>query len=588
MNLDEIIKHNTEHEKRKDSLIREERIHAVMPALRQYIAFWREYPDLFIDFMQTGGNPELEKSKTIKLFFYQRVILRCCARYKQVFIVIPRGASKSFLNVLLQIVRCILYPGVQLFVTAEGKAQGASILSEKVDEICEKIPAFKREIIFERGKGTIVGKDKCVYKFTNGSRLDSLGATEKTRGQRRHGGTFEEAVLFDGRILQEVLIPVMNIARQCKDGTMQMDETPNMSQIFLTTAGSKSTFCYRKLMTFLTRMITEPEKAIVLGGTYKIPLALGLFNKDFIKDQKRDESFDEASFLREYCSQWTGSSAGSFFDMEAFVNNRQLGQAEFEAARETNSSYYVLSMDVGRNRCPSILSVIKVVPQAGGFSKKRIVNIFALHDMHFEDQAIFAKRQFLRFKARTLVVDANGLGAGIVDYLVKTQICRDTGEELPDFGVINDPTNEFRRFRTENTVLNSLYLIKANAELNTEAHSNLQFELTSGRLKFLISEADAKKRLLDTAKGRKMTSAQKDEYLMPFVSTSMLERELDNLVEDHEGIGAKNIVLKPALKTVKHDRVSSLEYGLWYIKKVDEENKKKSFKVSDFIFMTRR
>ena len=74
---------------------------------------------------------------------------------------------------------------------------------------------------------------------------------------------------------------------------------------------------------------------------------------------------------------------------------------------------------------------------------------------------------------------------------------------------------------------------------------------------------------------------------MPFVSTSMLERELDNLVEDHEGLGSKNIILKPALKTVKHDRVSSLEYGLWYIKKADEEGKKKSFRVSDFIFMTR-
>lgn len=585
--LSDLIRRDHSDDLLKNQIVTEECIKAVMPYLRQYIAFWREYPDMFVDFMQTGFNPEREKEKVIKLFFYQRLILRCCARYKQVFIVIPRGASKSFLNVLLQIVRCILYPGVQLFVSAEGKEQGASILSEKVDEICEKIPAFKREIIFERGKGTVIGKDKCVYKFRNGSRLDSLGATEKSRGQRRHGGTFEEAVLFDGKILQEVLIPVMNIARQCKDGTMQMDETTNMSQIFLTTAGSKSTFCYKKLITFLVRMITEPGKAIILGGTYKIPMLLGLFNKDFIKDQQRDESFDEASFLREYCSQWTGSSDGSFFDTEAFRNNRQLNQAEYEASRETSSSYYVLSMDVGRRRCPSIIDVIKVIPQAGGGSKKRLVNMYALHDMHFEDQTIFAKRLFFKYKARALVVDANGLGHGIVDYFVKSQICKETGEEFPDFGVINDPTNEYKKYRTNDTVMNSLYLIKANPEINTEAHSNLQFELTSGKLKFLISESEAKKKLLDTARGKKMTKAQRDEYLMPFVSTTLLERELDNLVEDREGVGTKNILLKPALKTVKHDRVSSLEYGLYYIKKAEEEGKKKSFKVSDFIFMTR-
>ena len=34
--------------------ISEERIEAVMPEIRKYIAFWREYPDLFVDFMVRG------------------------------------------------------------------------------------------------------------------------------------------------------------------------------------------------------------------------------------------------------------------------------------------------------------------------------------------------------------------------------------------------------------------------------------------------------------------------------------------------------------------------------------------------------
>ena len=29
----------------------EERVKAIIPVARQYIAFWREYPDLFIDFL---------------------------------------------------------------------------------------------------------------------------------------------------------------------------------------------------------------------------------------------------------------------------------------------------------------------------------------------------------------------------------------------------------------------------------------------------------------------------------------------------------------------------------------------------------
>jgi hypothetical protein len=31
--------------------ISKERLEAVKPIMRQYIAFWREYPDLFVDFM---------------------------------------------------------------------------------------------------------------------------------------------------------------------------------------------------------------------------------------------------------------------------------------------------------------------------------------------------------------------------------------------------------------------------------------------------------------------------------------------------------------------------------------------------------
>lgn len=74
--------------------ISEERIEAIKPVLRQYIAFWREYPDLFVDFMQTGGNPE--KQLTFRLFFYQRCFLRIAMRYKYVYAVYPRRMCAGF------------------------------------------------------------------------------------------------------------------------------------------------------------------------------------------------------------------------------------------------------------------------------------------------------------------------------------------------------------------------------------------------------------------------------------------------------------------------------------------------------------
>jgi len=43
-----------------------------------------------------------------------------------------------------------------------------------------------------------------------------------------------------------------------------------------------------------------------------------------------------------------------------------------------------------------------------------------MSDEHFEDQAIKLKKLFYKYKARRLVIDANGLGIGLIDYMVKS------------------------------------------------------------------------------------------------------------------------------------------------------------------------
>ena len=60
--------------------ISEERVEAVMPEIRKYIAFWREYPDLFVDFMVRGSRTE-PKDGEFKFYFYQRVFLRSVMRF---------------------------------------------------------------------------------------------------------------------------------------------------------------------------------------------------------------------------------------------------------------------------------------------------------------------------------------------------------------------------------------------------------------------------------------------------------------------------------------------------------------------------
>ena len=71
---------------RKKIGISQERVEAVLPIVRQYVAFWREYPDIFIDFMVRGNRQE-PKDGEFQFYFYQRVFLRSVMRYQYVYAV---------------------------------------------------------------------------------------------------------------------------------------------------------------------------------------------------------------------------------------------------------------------------------------------------------------------------------------------------------------------------------------------------------------------------------------------------------------------------------------------------------------------
>ena len=557
----------------------EERLRGIIPEARKYIAFWREYPDLFIDFMAgPAGGPQ-----HFHLFFYQRIFLRAAMRHKYIYAVFPRAYSKSFLSMMVLMCRAILYPRCKLFITSGGKEQAAGIVKEKVQEICTVMPAFNKEIDWRRGQ-TLEGKDYVKYVFKNGSYFDNIAARESSRGKRRHGGLIEECVGVDGDILSQVIIPTMNISRMCMDGTTHDEETLNKSQIYITTAGYKNTFPYDKLIQLLVWEIIKPEQSIIMGGTWRIPVLIGLQSKSFIQDLKQDGTFNESSFDREYESKWSGTVEDAFFNAEIFDRNRILNQPEYEASgRSSKLAFYVLAADIGRKGCDSVICVFKVTPQSQGGATKSLVNIYTLSDEHFEDQAIKLKKLYYKYNARQIVIDGNGMGIGLIDYMVKSQTDPDTNETYPDFGVSNDEEGYYKKYKTSVTELDAMYILKANAPINTEAHAIARSQLSSGKVKFLIDERIAKNKLMATKVGQSMKPEQRAEYLKPFTLTSILKEEMMNLREETEGV---NIILKQANRGIRKDKFSAFEYGLYYLKlEEDKKKKRKKFKASDWCFM---
>ena len=132
----------TKKQKQVKVEIDKERIKEDLGYYQKIIAYWRKYPDKFVDYL-CSLNPDNQ----FKFYFSQRIYLRACMRFRNFYAVFSRGFSKSFLEVLSLMLKCILYPGAKLATVADGKSQSASILSSKMQEICTLIPALANEIM---------------------------------------------------------------------------------------------------------------------------------------------------------------------------------------------------------------------------------------------------------------------------------------------------------------------------------------------------------------------------------------------------------------------------------------------------------
>ena len=102
----------------------------------------------------------------------------------------------------------------------------------------------------------------------------------------------------DGQILNEVVLPLMNVSRRTVRGTINPYEK-HQTQFYITSAGTKASWAYEKNIEIFERSIINPQDYWSFGCDYRIPIMHGLLDKSYIDDIKTSATFDEASFARE-------------------------------------------------------------------------------------------------------------------------------------------------------------------------------------------------------------------------------------------------------------------------------------------------
>ena len=533
------------------------------------LSIFSAYPDVFLDFI----TPE---DSNFKLFFYQRVTLRAIMRYKDIYITAPRAFSKTFITILGLILQCIFMPGTKRFICAPGKGQSAQIAKEKITEIYDRWPLIRKEVVGGEVSDTPgnFGKDYVTLKFRNGSQFDIVAPLDSTRGGRRQGGLIDETRDHEEEPINEIVLPLLNVSRRLPDNTVNEKE-PNQQRIFATSAGVKTSFAYNILLDTFEDAIIHPNSTFVMGCDYRLPMIHGLLDKTYVNKLKMSPSYSEESFAREYMSIWSGSSEESWFNFDKLQKYRKIKNPETHAKfRPNTNSFYLISVDVGRLNDQTVACIFRVNIDGNGKHWATLVNIKVLarteQTKTFTQQAIDIKKLIRDFQPREVIMDTNGLGVGLADEMIKPQY-DEMGEFYPAYAFANDESYYSIQPKDAPKIL---YGIKANGPLNSKIHGNAYARLTSGMVRFLIKEQEAKNALMSTQAGQKMSVYKRVERLLPHEMTTKLFEEMANLRLKRTG-NSTDIVLEQINSRYPKDKYSSFAYGLWRIKEIEEEYTKK-------------
>lgn len=539
----------------------QENFEAVGNMLNQFIV----YPDLFIDLITP-------KESHFHLFFFQRIMIRCMERGLITYEYFSRGTSKSFLADIDRYLHCMFVPRHHTSITAGTNKQAAEIAKQKiVDDLWVKFPLLANEMQKRKIAGKILdaykmGQDYVEFTFKNGSSLD-LG---NVRGLRRQSLIFEEIIEQDATKVNEVYIPLLNEPRKMANGLINPFE-PQSQQIYITTAGYQGTFAYDKLIEVLCRSVIEPEKYFVLGGTYRIPLMCGLTARQQIEDVINSPSFSKDSFEREYESRWSNAPMGAAFSSSTVSNLRTVKRVELkdhltEKQREENQ-FYVICADMAKDgSAETAVLVAKVIPKDHYFTYK-IVNLLSVNSTDYMTVANTFKKLVRAYNAKMLIYDANGVGAGIRDWLNK-QTQDESGQILEGLGIINPPTDSEKDLISYPKDKTLCYEIKSGGTVGEQIHFFFFSRMSTGAITYPLKLHEAVSLYTRNESFMKMSSGRQEQFLRPFKTMDKMEEELKNLdiVNTSDNLTNRlKIVRRNA--AIQKDFFSAAEYLVWAVNK---------------------
>lgn len=519
------------------------------------------------------ANPHRYVSEVLglSLKWFQQILLWCMMHYNFVMYLAARGQGKTYLTALFCCVRCILFPGTKIVVSSGTLKQANEVLLKIQDDFMKQSSILRSEI----EKCNTGQNDASIY-FKNGSWIKTRTSSENSRSARANCIVVDEFRMVDETVINTVLRKFLTSPRQPK--YLQKPEYAHMQErnkeIYMSSAYFKSSWAYRKAQSYTLNFFDDTKKYFICGLPYQVSVREGLLSRSQLEDEMSEADYNELVQQMEMECLWFGDTDGSLFKFDELTARRRLRKAfpplsfcndKITIPKLTATGKRILSIDVAlmqstkkKKNDASAIFINDLIQVNDTAYQSNFVYGETFEGLKTDELGMIVMKYFYEYQCTDLVLDTNGIGLGVYDFITKDQICQENGKRYQAMTCINDKDMAERcKVRDANKVV---WSVKANANFNNEICVLLRNGIQNGKINFLIPEQDADSSLKETYKGYfKMSPTEQAKLKMSYIQTTFAIYELIKL--DHE-VKNGNIKVKE-VEGMRKDRYSSIAYSYW-------------------------
>lgn len=553
--------------------IKKEKEQSLMETIAWRAGYYRANPQRFVS-----------ECLGISLKWFQKILIWAMMHYNFIMYLAARGQGKTYLTALFCCVRCILYPGSKIVVTSKTLKQADEVLLKIQDDFMKNSYFLCNEI-----QSCHIGQNDSTIMFKNNSFIKTRTSTENSRSARANILIVDEFRMVDKKVLDAILRKFLTTPRQ--PAYLNKPEYSHLiernKEIYMSSAWLKSSWAWKKAQTYTKLFFDSTKKYFICGLPYQISIREGLLSKEQLEDEMSEDDHDPILQQMEMECIWLGEETDGLFDYDILSKNRRIVHSllplkyyndknPVPKLRQTEKR--ILSVDVAlmattkkKKNDAACAMINSLIQEDSSTYKSNYIYVDTFEGLTTDELGLRVMRFFYKYHCTDLVLDTQGVGLGVYDFIIKDQYDPVTGDVYKALCCLNDEDMALRcKVKDANKVV---WSVKASAKFNDYICTMLRNAINNGKINLLIDDVDADEEIRKVIKGYdKLSLTDKSELKKSYVQTTMTIIELIKL--QHE-IKDGKIKVKE-LSNMRKDRYSSMAYNNWCASQLELKLKPKT------------